>query len=126
MAPIRRSVLITAGGAVLAALAATTASAAGHPPAPSHPDAATPQVYCGAGQGTGLSVLTTDKALCSTAMKGEKAFHAAARHDPGAEKPVTVSVDGDPWKCRTRAGDPNPHVECVDQNDPSRSFTLNS
>ncbi|MEU3726980.1 hypothetical protein [Streptomyces sp. NPDC031705] len=121
---IRRSALVLACGAALTAPAATAASAATGPGSP--PGPAPSATFCGTGWDGGLAVYTGDRALCPTALKVAKAFHAAARHDPTSEKPLSVQVGGVPWRCETREGSPNPYIACVNRKDPGQQFTLNS
>ncbi|MFJ4776644.1 hypothetical protein [Streptomyces sp. NPDC088762] len=124
---IKRSAVAIVGGAALAALTATGATA--HAAAPSghdHGSAAGPTVYCGAGWGTGLAVMAKEASECSTALKVEKAYAEATRANPEGGKPVTVRVDGVPWKCETREGDPNPYIACVNQNNRSEEVQLTS
>ncbi|MFC9293755.1 hypothetical protein ACFTWH_06840 [Streptomyces sp. NPDC057011] len=122
----KRSLAVMAAGAALTAALTTPAGAAGQGPAPAGPTTTGPNAYCGTGSEGGLAVHTKDKGLCSTALKVAKAFDTASRKNPGSEKPVIVRVNGDPWKCESREGHPNPYIECINQNDPGSKFELNS
>ncbi|MBT2466937.1 hypothetical protein J7E97_03390 [Streptomyces sp. ISL-66] len=126
---ISRAVLLVAGGAVLAGLT-VPAGAAGRDPAVAPRAAASPSAapwtYCGVERGGGLAVHAKGKPACPTALKVAQEFYRASRRDPATERPVTVKVDGVPWKCESREGSPNPYIACVNQNDRSNEFQLNS
>lgn len=83
-------------------------------------------VYCGTQWGGGLAVHAPSKSVCPTALKVAKAFYVASQKTSVDERPVTVTVDRVPWKCESRDGTPNPHIACVNQNDRSQQFQLNS
>ncbi|MET9946555.1 hypothetical protein [Streptomyces sp. NPDC006341] len=126
---IRKAVVVVAGGVVLAGLTAPAGAAGSEDSAPGRRVTASPSaepwVYCGVGWDGGLAVHVREKSACPTALKVAKAFYAASQKTPETV-PVTVRVDGVPWKCESREGSPNPYIACVNQNNRSEQFQLNS
>ncbi|MET9962266.1 hypothetical protein ABZ128_24950 [Streptomyces sp. NPDC006326] len=126
----RTTAVAVAAAAALAALTAPAGADTGDP-APAHRARAAssdgPWEYCGTGWYGGLAVHTQVRRLCPTALQVAQAFHGASQQAPRrAEEPVTVRVDDVPWRCETREGSPNPYIACVNQNDRSEEFQLNS
>ncbi|WP_069166489.1 hypothetical protein [Nocardia altamirensis] len=83
-------------------------------------------VYCGSGT-KGLAVFVSAPDGVGACAKAMAVTNAYGEQDNWSEsKAVTVTVDGTPWSCQQKSGNPNPYQECVNQHDPREKARLSS